>query len=225
VRRRVVLLLALVTATVIACSTFGGADDDDENVEDAGSTNEGSSTIDGAPLDGDVSADGGAPIDDAAAGDAGSCQLVSPTGVFYEAHFDKQNCEGWQTVQGTLEWVPSPTRCGAGACKVCSTAAGETVLLRELGVSGEQGTFEARLELRGDTLTDPVTASTYEFDDGGIQIGFGQNSVPLVPGQWSPGQIIANHSQPASMLRMRVVAVVDGGGLCYFVDEIRIGHY
>jgi hypothetical protein len=211
---------ASIAALAAACSTFGGGEDATTPDDDAGAANDATSGIDTATS----TPDAAEPPDDATA-DAGACDLVSPDGLFFETHFDKGNCEGWEITQGTLTAVKSPTRCGAGACKVCSTALGETILQRDLGYTHVSGTFEARFEVRGDTFTGYINAGIYPYNDAGGQVGFGQNPAFLVPGQWSPGQIILNPTGPASRIIVRLVAQVDAGGFCYLVDEIRLGHY
>jgi hypothetical protein len=98
-------------------------------------------------------------------------------------------------------------------------------LTRDIPVERTSGTFELRFQVRPDTLTGFLNGNVYVFADGG-QTGFGGNTAPLVAGQWRAGQVIAlNSAIPSQKLLVRIVTPLDAGGLCYFIDEIKIGHY
>lgn len=197
----------LAAIAVVACSTFGSSENGPALGEDGG-TSDAQPSADGATID-------------------ASCDAPAPPGLVYEAALDV-TCDGWSVANGSITRVADPTRCGAGSCRVCAgpSAAGQATLNREILVAKTNGTLELTYALRGDTYAGELTADLAVVDDTNTRTGYGENPATLAPGVWSDNQVIAaNTSGPAKKALVRIVSSYDAGGLCYFVDEIRLGHY
>lgn len=225
---RKLLAASVLLATVIAgaCIAFGCGEELPVGGEGDGGAPDATTTPDGqAPLDatgGD--ADGGA-VTDGSAFDGAPCDLVDPPGTFYKTSFDV-TCEGWSVVQGEIKPVTDQARCGPGSCRVCVTGPGEALLSRNLPVDIPPGTFELNLQVRGDTFTGALNSNVYLFDDAGAQIAAGQNGSIVTGGNWQSVQAIAGGvSGTTRTVLLRIVTPPDSGTLCYYVDEVRLGHY
>lgn len=207
----------LSAIAILACSTFGSSENAPIVNEDGGASD--------APPSPDV-----APSDAVATEAAGfdaSCDAATPPGLVYEAALDV-TCDGWSVANGTITRVGDPTRCGAGSCRVCGgqNGPGQATLRREILVAKTNGTFELAYAVRGDTYAGELSAGLDVIDETNGRTGFGTNTATVVPGVWSDNQIIAgNTSGTAKKAIVNIVSSYDGGTLCYFVDEIRLGHY
>ena len=65
----------------------------------------------------------------------------------------------------------------------------------------------------------------YVYTDAGIQLAVNQNNLALNQGQWTGGQVITPYPGTAGRVAVRVIGPKDAGGHCYYVDEVRLGHY
>lgn len=216
-----------ITALAGACWAIGCGDElpaggDNQGPPDGSVDAPGDST----PPNDDASTADGSSAKDASNDAANACDVVQPNGALYQANFDS-NCEGWAVENGDIQPVADPRRCGAGACRVCvSGAGGQPVLYRFIyGVKRTNGIFEADFSVQDESIDAGLSAALFVYTDGGIEIGNGANVRSIAPGQWSLGQVVVSNTNGTSdyiLVRIFPPPVPSG---CFFIDEVRIGHY
>lgn len=212
--RRIVFALLAISGAFAACSTFSGGDE--ASAGDAGAE----SGAD-APAQADASA---LDVTDGGSADSG-CDVDTPPGVFYTGSLDNGTCDGWAVAFGTIAPVASPTRCGAGACKVCANSAmNQPMLSREVPVTGDGATFQFDVQLYGDTLVGMWSATLDLSNDAGPYAN-ASNAGAFVTGAWSPAQVIFTNAGPTTKVGVRLYASSTIGNECFYVDQLTFAHY
>lgn len=80
----------------------------------------------------------------------------------------------------------------------------------------------------GDTLATGLGASLFIYEeDGGTYVASASNSWSLAPGIWSLRQVVVNNpvGTTSKSVFVQVSAPANNTGNCYYVDEIKLGHY
>lgn len=200
--RRISFAMLLAVALGSACTAFSGSD--------------------GAP---GVASDGG-PAADAGALDGATrdCDVSIPSGsLVASARFDEGNCDGWDAKNGRVEAVTTMPRCGAGACRVCVTAAGDVDLRKGVPVVKDGGSFQLDLSVRNETA---ATWGAFLFLDGptGDEIEEEGSGGEMTTAGWTPGQVVARNPGTTSRVRM-VLRGTGDAGQCLVFDEVSLVHY